>query len=297
MSDHWSFMLLSAIIHLTPQSELLSIPPLGHKTQGWLLGEVKSYLPALSKRLHKEGGYTVSGLQRQLLGKPGGYFLRVTSLVSDLTDVLLEAVLPNTQVISFSPRKGSRKKAEDHAPALTLPDFQVEGHAIEASAHPWAGMTPFAGLIQSAVPGEVLNMEFASPTAFRSSGADLPFPIPWYVLRSWAEKWNTFAPESERLGYLIHPFAQDCIWLTGLRDIHTRRWYLPNHARATGFLGKVEFSLEPVTRCKDWQALWDRVAKDWQILAAFAFYCGTGHHVASGMGQTRVLGKYNKNFL
>lgn len=287
-------MLLSAVVHLTPQSELLSIPPLGHKTQGWLLEEVKSYLPNLSKRLHKEGGYTVSGLQRQLTDQPGQYFMRITSLVNDLTEVLIEAILPNIQAISFSPRKDNPKKMEGTNPSLKLPDFKVEGYAIETSVHPWAGMTPFSGLIHTSTPRDRINLEFTSPTAFRSNGADLPFPISWYILRSWAEKWNAFAPENERLGYLIYPFAQDCIWLTGLKDIHTRRWYLPNHARATGFMGKVEFSLKPFARCKDWQVLWDRVSKDWQILAAFAFYCGTGHHVASGMGQTRLLDNKNR---
>ena len=78
-------MILSAVINLTPTIDMPIPASLGHKAQGWLLNEIHSYLPSLAERLHQQGGYTVSGVHRQLKGRSGRYYLRITSLVSDLT--------------------------------------------------------------------------------------------------------------------------------------------------------------------------------------------------------------------
>lgn len=277
-------MILSAVLYLTPTLDMPIPASLGHKAQGWLLNEVHKYLPSLAERLHQQGGYTVSGVHRQLKGKPGKYYLRVTSLVSDLTDVLLEAVLPNTHAISFSPRKDSKQPAAPEE--KTFPDFEVNGYATSAGDHPLAGITSFAALVQSAERNDTLHITFISPTAFGANGIDQPLPSPALILRSWWEKWNTFAPSSERIGYPIQQFAQDSIQITSLSRINTANWYLPNHAKSTGFRGEISMRMRPFGECENWQAIWDRAQHDWQILAAFALYCGTGRHTGVGMGQT-----------
>lgn len=277
-------MILSAVINLTPTMDVPVPASLGHKAQGWLLNEVHQYLPSLAERLHQEGGYTVSGTHRQLKGKPGKYYLRVTSLVSDLTDVLLEAVLPNAHTISFSPRKESNHQTNPEQE--TFPDFEVNGYAVNADDHSLADLTSFVGISQSNARADTLRIAFTSPTAFGSNGVDQPMPAPSLILRSWAEKWNTFAPASERLGYPIQQFTQDCIQITTLSSIHTESWYLPNHARSTGFKGSISMRLRSFDECKNWQAIWGRAQHDWQVLAGFALFCGTGRHTTVGMGQT-----------
>lgn len=277
-------MILSAVLNLTPTIEMPIPASLGHKAQGWLLNEVHKYLPSLAERLHKEGGYTVSGVHHQYKDKSGRYYLRVTSLVSDLTDVLLEAVLPNSSVITFSPRKESKHPAAPDE--KTFPDFEVNGYVTSANEHPLAGVTSFAALVQSAARKDTLRVTFMSPTAFGSNGMDQPLPSHALILRSWAEKWNTFAPTSERIGYPVQQFAQDCIQITSLSNVHTSNWYLPNHARSTGFKGEVSMKMRSFAQCENWQAIWDRAQRDWQVLASFARYCGTGRHTGVGMGQT-----------
>jgi len=282
-------MILSAVINLTPTMDLPIPASLGHKAQGWLLNEVHSFLPSLAERLHEQGGYTVSGIHRQFKGRAGKYYLRVTSLASDLTDVLLEALLPNTHIISFSPRKESKQQASPEQ--RTFPDFEVNGYSVNTSDHPLAGLSSFAGIIQSATRDDSLRVTFTSPTAFGSNGADHPLPAPPLILRSWAEKWNAYAPTSERLGYPIQQFAQDCIQLTDLSGVHTENWYLPNHARGIGFKGGVSMRMRPSDSCENWQAIWDRAQRDWQVLAGFALFCGTGRHTSVGMGQTAPSSK------
>lgn len=159
---------------------------LGHKAQGWLLNEVNKYLPSLAERLHQQGCYMVSGVHRQLKGKPGKYYLRVTSLVSDLTDVLVDAVLPNVHLISFSPCRESKQPAAPDE--KTFPDFEVNGYATSASDHPLAGVTSFAAITQSADRSDTLRITFLSPTAFGSNGMDQPLPSPALILRSWWER-------------------------------------------------------------------------------------------------------------
>ncbi len=276
-------MILSAVIHLENNSDIRLPVALGHKIQGWLLGEVQAFRSDISKRMHDEGGYTVSGVHRQLDGYPGQYYVRITSLVSDLTDVLLEATLPNTKEIPLSPRADSPHRNPKAAP---LPDLTVVGYTVERSGHPLAGLTSFAGLIQSATRADLLDVEFASPTTFGSNGADQPLPSPALILRSWAEKWNTFAPTTERLGYPVLQFTNDCVLLNGLWNVHTALWNLPNQGRGLGFQGRAQLKLRASGDCPQWLALWDRFQRDWQILGTFSLYCGTGRHTGAGMGQT-----------
>jgi len=277
-------MILSAVINLTPTIDMPVPASLGHKAQGWLLNEVHQYLPSLAERLHQEGGYTVSGTHCQLKDKPGKYYLRVTSLVSDLTDVLLEAVLPNAHTITFSPRKESNHPTtSEHK---TFPDFEVNGYSVNTKDHPLADLTSFAGITQTNTLADILRITFTSPTAFGSNGIDQPLPSPSLILRSWAEKWNTYAPAGEHLGYPIQQFSQDCIQITTLSNIHTENWYLPNRARSTGFKGSMAMKVRSFDDCEKWQVIWERAQRDWQALAGFALFCGTGRHTTVGMGQT-----------
>lgn len=281
-------MILSAVIHLTPNMQTDFPAALGHKAQGWLLGEVQKYKPELSERLHDEGGYTVSGVHPQLEGQPGQCYLRVTSLVSDLTDVLLEAVLPNIKTVSFSPREGNERRnlnPDNHIPPI---EFRVVGYGTEKMDHPLAGTTSFSALIRAASSSEVLDLEFSSPTAFSSNGIDEPRVDVDPVLGSWSRQWEKYAPIGEQFDYSFSQFARDCIVLSGLWDVRTKYWNLPDGKQSLGFEGRIQMRTRRADRCVDWMPIWQRAVRDWQALAAFSLYCGTGHHTAEGMGQTRT---------
>lgn len=287
-------MILSAVIHLTPTFTSPVPASLGHKAQGWLLGEVQSYLPALSERLHNEGGYTVSSIHRQLEGQPGSHYLRVTSLVSDLTDVLLEAVLPNTKTISFSPRDGKQRANDEELDKRPPLDFQVEGFAIDHVSHPLARLTSFAELIEKADRNNIMDISFTSPTAFGSDGVNQPLPSPALILNSWAEKWKKYAPAAKQFGYSFQQFVKDCILLSGLWDVHTENWNLPDGGHSLGFMGRLQMRTRHINDCPEWKPIWETALQNWQALSAFSLFCGTGRYVSIGMGQT-VLFSFLQN--
>lgn len=282
-------MILSAVIHLTPAFKAPVPMALGHKAQGWLLGEVQSYLPVLSERLHNEGGYTVSSIHRQLEGQPGSHYLRVTSLVSDLTDVLLEAVLPNIKTISFSPRDEKQRANGEELDKRPPLDFRVEGFAIDRVSHPLARLTSFAELVGEAEKNNIMDIVFASPTAFGSNGVNQPLPLPTLILNSWMEKWKKYAPAGKQFGYSFPQFAKDCILLNGLWDVHTENWNLPGSGHSLGFVGRLQMKTRSINECPEWKLVWETALRDWQALSAFSLFCGTGRYASIGMGQTSLL--------
>ena len=136
-----------------------------------------------------------------------------------------------------------------------------------------------------------VRMEFATPTAFRSEGADIPLPIPGHVFRGLWQKWNAYAPEDFQISPVWPAFANACVMVSELTGINTERWVFAEGTRgaATGFTGVVGFTLLPKNACGEFEPFWDGADRVLQNLAQFSFYCGTGHHTTIGLGQTRPL--------
>jgi len=268
-------MLLSAVLTLQPTQKSTIPADQGRATHGLFLNWIRQADAGLAQELHDIEGvkpFTVSGLQgtgRVLRGEvtldpQRPLWWRVTTLTPRLSQVVLEQVLPSLP------------------DTLTLADqvFQVMGATVDQADHPWAGQTSYEALAQGHLlgakdPPPWLNLEFAAPTTFRSQGKHLPFPLPGLVFDHWLNKWNKFAPLS------LHPdvkrFAEECLAVS--RYQLRSRVVRFGPATFIGFVGRCSF------RALNRDPYWLRLL---HTLAAYAFYCGTGHKTTMGLGQTKI---------
>lgn len=263
-------MLVSVVIRLQAAGDGGRWHDLGRAAQAWFLEQVHGANPALAATLHQGDElrpYTVALWAQQR--RPQEPWLRLTALTAELTGVLQEQVLPAL------PER------------LLLGDqpFQVLGATLDGAEHPWAGQTSYEHLAQSHLlgaqePSPWLNLEFATPTTFRSQGKHLPFPLPGPVFDHWLHKWNRFAPLS------LHPevkrFAEESLAVSHYR----LRSQVVRFGAATfiGCVGRCSF------RALRRDPYWLRLL---HTLAAYAFYCGTGHKTTVGLGQTRQISNPN----
>ena len=152
--------------------------------------------------------------------------------------------------------------------------------AKKAGEHPWARGSSYQALADqyfksSKQPADALEVEFVSPTTFHSD-VHVPLPIPEMVLGSWLERWNHFAPASlpRKTGELEEARLALSRYKLETRAVHYEK------ATWIGFAGRCRF------RILSEDEFWARLCN---LLADFAFFCGTGAKTSFGMGQTRRI--------
>lgn len=157
--------------------------------------------------------------------------------------------------------------------------WRVTGVCTEATAHPWAGIGDSQALAEqhllAADPPRQWRLDFATPTTFHGAAGHLPFPLPGAVIGSWLRRWEAFGPV--QLPATLADLAQQQVMISNYR-LHTVP--VRDGKRMTiGCVGQATLSaggLKPG----------ERAALD--LLAAYAFWAGSGHHTTQGMGLTRV---------
>lgn len=156
--------------------------------------------------------------------------------------------------------------------------FEVLSEA-GAGEHPWAGESSYPALVErhfqaGKSPADALEVEFASLTTFHDGDLHMPLPVPETVLGSWLRRWNEFSSASL-------PRAADELREAGLA---LSRYELKSgavqykNAAWIGFTGACRYRV----LAKD--EFWARLCN---LLAEYAFYCGTGYKTTYGLGQTR----------
>jgi len=286
-------MLLAAVVILSPTHPVTLSADLGRAIHAWFLAQVREADPALGEWLHEPNAlrpFTLSslrGIERPVEGRvtlmPGReYWIRVTSMEASLSRLLLEEILP----------------ALPGEVELAGAAFAVRGFTCDPAEHPWAGQTTHEALLQEHMlgaghPERSLTLYFASPTTFRRTGGEsaltdgegrayriaghnVPFPLPGLVFNSYLQRWNSFAPVA--LPPEVKRYAEECVAISRYR-IQTVMVEF-GEAREVGFVGTCRFTALVA------DPYWLRLL---HLLAAFAFYAGTGHHTTRGMGQTRKL--------
>jgi CRISPR-associated endoribonuclease Cas6 len=274
-------MLLAAVLTLTPTQPVTLPANLGQAAHAWFLDRLRAANPALADAMHApntERPFTVSNLwggqrqgARQVYLAPGQpCFLRLTSIDPALSTLLAQTVLPALP--------GS---------AVSLLDAAVPITACAASAaeHPWANQIAYADLIArhtlATPPPRTITLHFASPTVFRSQGANVPLPLPTLVIDSLARRWNQTAPLA--IPPEIHRFAEEVMLISRYRLWTERASFGGDGSEGVypGFLGACSYGFRAHDR------YWIGLV---HLLAAFAFYAGVGARTSRGLGQARLLG-------
>ena len=267
-------MLLSAVLHLRPLSPGALHADQGRALMKEFLDWVKQANSSMFDELHKPDDtrpYTVSGLRGNAV-RAGDYLLlnpdqvlwwRVTSLddaLSDLIQHIFENRLPATINISHKP-------------------FHILKATVDPNQHEWAGIATYDELDSNPDSSpELIQVEFASPTTFRSDGKNQPFPLPRYLANQWLQKWNKYS-KKEPIPDQIIDYADACLAVSRYeicsQDVQ--------HGKATyiGFTGFCRY------RILEYHPFWTGKLLS---LARFSFYCGTGAKTSFGLGQTRVIG-------
>jgi len=273
-------MLISAVITLIPARPAAVPANLGRAVHAWFLDWVRAQDPALAEVLHtpnQERPFTVSnlwGAGRPLRGQvtltPGRpCSLRLTSFHPGLSELLSGRLLP----------------APPDAISLAGETLRVEGVAVDPSEHPWAGRASFQDLVQRhtlspSPPPSRITLRFASPTVFRSSGVNIPLPLPALVFEGLARRWNAFAPV--RIPPEVRRFAEECLVISRYRLRTERVVFGEAGGRGAypGFVGSCSYAFR--VRDRYWVGLV-------HLLAAFALYAGVGTRTTMGLGQVRPV--------
>lgn len=156
----------------------------------------------------------------------------------------------------------------------------VQQATLDPAVHPWAGQATYERLAACyLLPGEPpshrAELEFASPTSFRSGGHTLPLPLPALVYGGLVGKWNAFAPVA--VSEEVRRFAEECLAISRYR-LKTVAVKAKGGSVQIGFVGRCRYVA--LNKDRYWLGLI-------QLLTDYAFYAGVGYQTAAGMGQAR----------
>jgi CRISPR-associated endoribonuclease Cas6 len=271
-------MFLSSVIPLTPLFTPAPAPRFfGREAHALFLDLIRRADPALAQSLHEPRGdkpFTVGILfpspVRTGEGPRVGVGVRFTAFEPCLAQLLAQDVLPKL------PREVRLGNAM----------FATGAPITDRAAHPWAGASSAEELVNKWFQSEDLTgfakpvrsdrvtLEFATPTTHRQIHRNVLFPLPAQMWGGWLRAWNAFA----------QPAFEDDLIARVEQDVTISRYALKTEVvdfgehRAAGWVGRATFNYFSRER-----ALW-RVLN---LLADFAFFCGTGYKTTQGMGMTR----------
>ncbi len=160
-------------------------------------------------------------------------------------------------------------------------ELRADGHRLRVvdctlNAPPVAELSDYAALIGTPHRREVA-LRFATPTTF-SQGGDrhLALPVPELMARSWARRWNRFAPEDLR-------FGDECLERVAA-GLELRRASVETEYVSLGKGAVVGFTGEALLRAgKGWG---EEERRAFAALAAYSRFSGTGARAAQGFGLT-----------
>ena len=104
----------------------------------------------------------------------------------------------------------------------------------------------------------------------------MPVPLPELAVLGWLDRWNAFA--DEKLPSELRSYAGQQVVIAGYRLSTTQVRF--GSEMTIGCIGTCRY------RSLGTDEYWLRL---WHTLAAYSFFCGTGHRTTRGMGQTTVI--------
>ena len=246
----------------------------GRAVHGFWFQQWQRTCPAVAKILHEANTmlpFTLSplmGLSRPRKGKvtvTAGTeaWLRITTLHQSLSQPFLETWLPRLPAL---------------ADLAGIP-WRIQAIALTPQQHPWAGRQTSDKLqqVREAAPSpKTWRFTLATPTTFHSGDKiQLPFPLPDSIVNSWLRRWQTFAPHPIEPD--IRPQLRQGLMVSAydLKTVPVRN----GRRLLIGCVGKITLRAAGLTPQEK------RIVN---MLAHYAYYCGSGQKTTQGMGMTRL---------
>ena len=277
-------MPISAVIHLIPQEDVTIRPTMGHHAHAAFLSLLRMGDAAKAEEVHAASSqkpFTVS----PLIGKceRRGNHLHIAAG----TECRLRYTFLDDELFAYFGNAFFKQSL----PSIRLGNATFQLSRLVASAgedNEWSGTHTYEDLIESAQPDTLFRMEFLSPTAFRrlTPRGDKSWNDPdidlYRFYQSWVNKWNAFAPvqiDKQRM----RDFVKHHACLMALTS-DSRMLDFGKH-KETGFVGHCSYRFFMSRRSEAREET--EMLRLANLLADFAFYCGTGYKTTMGMGQTR----------
>jgi CRISPR-associated endoribonuclease Cas6 len=137
----------------------------------------------------------------------------------------------------------------------------------------------YAELARQAGTRSVVALQFESPTAFKVREMHYPLPDPVLVFASYHARWNAFAPPEYRIDEGWREWLSTHVALSRV-EVRTAVLSFGRYQHV-GYVGQAEYTVVD----KQSDPLAQRGPLN--VLADYAYFCGTGHKTTQGMGQTR----------
>ena len=166
-------------------------------------------------------------------------------------------------------------------------EFVVTG-VMNESTHPvplpggesqWSQYLSYADLINRASQtNRRISLRFLTPTSFRRGKVDFPLPDPRLVFRSYQKRFEEFYSVA-----FLPDFEEQVEFHTGIANLkHIETGIIKTkNVTLLGFTGRVTYEI-------DRHASPDLIFQ-MNLLAEYAFFCGTGRKTTVGMGQTILI--------
>jgi CRISPR-associated endoribonuclease Cas6 len=292
-------MPFSILLHGYPKTDIPVSHVQGSALQGMFLHLMQEVDPAVSARLHNDDKYrpyTLSPLgvgettpnlvhegkthpYPSQEGKFQGFRLPRENMLRHGTPCYLRmTLLDDALFLTFS-----RYFLDRAEPTVILgeTEFVVTGvlnetHPLPGGDMPWTQYVSYADLINRASrSNRQLALRFLTPTSFQRGNVDFPLPDPRLVFRSYVKRFAEFDPFP-----FLSDFEEQVEFYTGIANLKhlETRIIKTKKVSLLGFTGRVTYEL-------DHNAPSDLIFQ-MNLLAAYAFFCGTGRKTTMGMGQT-----------
>jgi CRISPR-associated endoribonuclease Cas6 len=144
------------------------------------------------------------------------------------------------------------------------------------SPDPWVGQKTYNELYDDASPSmRNVTLQFVTATTFKRPDGSLPLPDPKLVFRGYLDHWRWFSSV---------PFSSDFMEVIEQSILLADFNISPvshgmDYGKQNGFSGWCRFLLAG--------RHYERHIREFNVLADYAYYCGTGTNTSLGMGVTR----------
>ncbi len=282
-------MPFSILIQGYPRTDISVDYVQGSALQGMFLHLIQDVDPAVSERLHNDDRYRPYTLSPLGIGEtPGNYYqsfrLPRDGILERETRCYFRLTLLEDEL--FSIVHGYFLEKGKLALRLGETEFMVTDVVDNTDGtHPsplpggeaqWSQYLSYPELInRTPHRNRRISLRFLTPTSFRRGRIDFPLPDPRLVFRSYRKRFEEFYQVA-----FLPDFEEQVEYHTGISNLKhlETRLFKARKVSLLGFTGRITYAI-------DRRAAPDLIFQ-MNLLADFAFFCGTGKKTTIGMGQT-----------